>query len=188
MVDALKTYVRTEQIKIEPDLFNTLFSNEWVVYAKPPFAGPKQVFSYLGRYTHRVAISNNRILQVDDKQVTFSWRDYYQDYKLVITNLKGTEFLKRFCLHILPPGFTRIRHYGFLSSAAKTKALKALREYFCLSYEQEHINITWQAIARNRMGIEVKCCRKCGHEMHIIRTIPDCYHRPIRAPSCSVLW
>lgn len=188
MVDALKTYVRTEQIKIEPDLFNTLFSKEWVVYAKPPFAGPKQVLSYLGRYTHRVAISNNRILQVDDKQVTFSWRDYYQDYKLVITNLKGTEFLKRFCLHILPPGFTRIRHYGFLSSAAKTKALKALREYFYLSYEQEHINISWQAIARNRMGIEVQCCRKCGHVMQIIRTIPDCYHRPIRAPSCSVLW
>ena len=78
MVEALRDYVRTKRIKTDQRMFNSLFEKEWVVYAKPPFAGPKQVLSYLGRYTHRVAISNNRILQVDDNQVTFSWRDYHQ--------------------------------------------------------------------------------------------------------------
>jgi hypothetical protein len=186
MVESLKDYVQEEQTKMDPGLFNSLFEKEWNIYAKSPFAGPKQVLSYLGRYTHRVAISNNRILQVDDKQVTFSWRDYHQDYKLIITTLKGVDFLQRFSLHILPPGFTRIRHYGFLSSAAKTKALKALREYFCLPPRPEYIEITWQAIVQDRMGIEAQCCKKCGHLMQIIRTIPDCFHRPIRAPAYSV--
>ena len=188
MVEALRSYVKTEKIKTAAGLFNSLFEKKWVVYAKPPFAGPKQVLSYLGRYTHRVAISNNRILQVDDKQVTFSWRDYNQDYRQIITTMKGMDFLKRFSLHILPPRFTRIRHYGFLSSAAKTKALKALREYFCLTPESDHTKISWQTIASERMGIEAQCCKKCGHHMQIIRIIPDCFHRPIRAPSCSASW
>jgi len=186
MVKALRDYVQEEQIKTTQGLFNSLFEKEWVVYAKSPSAGPKQVLSYLGRYTHRVAISNDRILQVDDKQVTFSWRDYHQDYKLIITTLKGVDFLQRFSLHILPPGFTRIRHYGFLSSAAKTKAMKALREYFCLPPRAEYIEIAWQAIVQERMGIEAQCCKKCGHTMQIIRIIPDNFHRPIRAPSYSV--
>ena len=146
------------------------------------------MLSYLGRYTHRVAISNNRILQVNDKQVTFSWRDYHQDYKQIITTMKGTDFLKRFSLHILPPGFTRIRHYGFLSSAAKTQALAALRDYFCLPPVAKYIKISWQTIARERMGIEPQCCKKCGHLMQIIRTIPDHFHRQIRAPTYSDLF
>jgi hypothetical protein len=186
MVKALRNYVQTEQIKTEPGLFNSLFEKEWVVYAKPPFAGPKQVLSYLGRYTHRVAISNNRILRVDHNQVTFSWRDYHQGYKLIITTLKGVDFLQRFSLHILPPGFTRIRHYGFLSSAAKTKALAALREYFCLPPRAEYIQTSWQAIVQERMRIEAQCCKKCGHTMQIIRIIPDNFHRPVRAPAYSV--
>jgi hypothetical protein len=188
MVKALRSYVRTEKIQTAEVLFNSLFEKKWVVYAKPPFAGPKKVLSYLGRYTHRVAISNNRILRVDDKQVTFSWRDYYQGYKQIITTTEGTEFLRRFSLHILPLGFTRIRHYGFLSSAAKTKALKALREYFCLPPRADHTNIPWQTIAKERMGIEAQCCKKCGYLMQIIRIIPNGFHRPIRAPACSALW
>lgn len=188
MVTALRDYTEAKQIKTDPGLFNSLFEKEWVVYAKPPFAGPKQVLSYLGRYTHRVAISNNRILQVDNQQVTFSWRDYNQDYKLIITTLKGIDFLQRFSLHILPSGFTRIRHYGYLSSAAKTKALATLREYFYLPPRAEYIDITWQAIVQERMGIEAQCCKKCGHTMQLIRIIPDNFHRPIRAPSCSASW
>ena len=182
MVAALRKYVRKQTIHIEPGLFNALFTKEWVVYAKPPFAGPKQVLSYLGRYTHRVAISNDRILQVDDKQVTFSWRDYHQDYKQMITSMKGTEFLKRFSLHILPPGFTRIRHYGFLSSAAKTKALEALRIYFSLP-KPEKSALTWQQIAQTRMGINTSCCTKCGGKMITTEILPEKFHRPIRAPA-----
>lgn len=161
-----------------------MFSKEWVVYAKPPFAGPKQVLSYLGRYTHRVAISNNRILQVDHKQVTFTWRDYHQDNKMMISLLKGIDFLKRFSLHILPRGFTRIRHYGFLSSAAKTKALGALRDYFFLP-KPECAKLSWQEVAHSRMGINPQCCSKCGGRMETIRIIPDQFHRPIRAPTVS---
>jgi hypothetical protein len=187
MVEALRAYVRTEQIKPEPGMFNSLFKKQWVVYAKPPFAGPKQVLSYLGRYTHRVAISNNRILWVDDKQVTFSWRDYHQDYKRIITSINGSDFLQRFCLHILPPRFTRIRHYGFLSSAAKTKALKALREYFSLP-KPECTKLPWQEIAQSRMGINPQCCSKCGGVMHTVKIIPDRFHRPIRAPTFSDLF
>lgn len=183
MVEALREYVKTKAIKIEAGLFNSLFTREWVVYAKPPFAGPKQVLSYLGRYTHRVAISNNRILLVNDKQVTFSWRNYHQNYKQIITTMKGANFLKRFSLHILPPGFTRIRHYGFLSPAAKTRAFDALRKYFCLAPRDKSINTSWQSIVRERMGMEVQCCKKCGHFMQVVRTIPDRFHRPIRAPS-----
>ena len=145
------------------------------------------MLSYLGRYTHRVAISNNRILQVDDKQVTFTWRDYHQDNKLIITSLKGIDFLKRFSLHILPPGFTRIRHYGFLSSAAKTKAMEALRLYFFIP-EPNRSNLSWQEIAYSRMGINTQCCSKCGGIMQTVKIIPDSFHRPIRAPSISVSW
>lgn len=181
MVAALREYVRKQTIHIDPGLFNALFTKEWVVYAKPPFAGPKQVLSYLGRYTHRVAISNDRILQVDDKQVTFSWRDYHQNNKLIITSMKGSDFLKRFSLHILPPGFTRIRHYGFLSSAAKTKALEALRVYFSIP-EPEKPALTWQKIAQTRMGINTSCCTKCGGRMIPDRRLPEKFHRPIRAP------
>lgn len=184
MVEALRAYVRTQQIKTDPGLFNSLFEKPWVVYAKPPFAGPKQVLSYLGRYTHRVAISNNRILQVDHKQVTFTWRDYHQNDKLIITSLKGSDFLKRFSLHILPPGFTRIRHYGFLSSAAKTKALVTLRDYFSMP-KPEYAKRPWQEIAQSRMGINPQCCSKCGGVMQTVNIIPDRFHRPIRAPTFS---
>ncbi len=105
-----------------------MFENEWVVYAKRPFGGPKQVINYLGRYTHRTAISNDRILNVTNSQVTFSWKDYSNNYARKNTTLKGEDFLRLFCQHILPPGFTRIRHYGFLSSASKTKALSLIRK------------------------------------------------------------
>ena len=108
---------------VEGSLPEGLFDKNWVVYAKQPFGGPKQVVSYLGRYTHRTAISNDRILSVTDNEVTFSWKDYSNNYQRKTTSLKGEDFLRLFCQHILPPGFTRIRDYGFLSSASKTKSL-----------------------------------------------------------------
>ena len=98
----------------------------------------------------------------------------------MVTTISGSAFLKRFCLHILPPGFTRIRHYGFLFFAAKTKTLAALREYFCLDVHSD-VNSSWQTITRVHVGIEAQCCNKCGHTMQIVRIIPDRFHRPIRA-------
>ncbi len=107
-----------------------LRSCEWVVYAKRPFAGPKQVLEYLSRYTHRVAISNHRLLAFDDRGVTFRWKDYRAKgrtrYKTM--TLAAGEFIRRFLLHVLPTGFHRIRHYGLLANAGRKQHLALARE------------------------------------------------------------
>jgi hypothetical protein len=89
---------------------------DWVVYAKPPFGGPKQVLAYLGRYTHRVAIANSRLISMDEDRVAFRWRDYRHRGKTKVMTLDAHEFIRRFLLHALPDGFHRIRHYGFLAN------------------------------------------------------------------------
>ncbi len=97
-------------------LIDSMYQSQWIVYAKPPFAGPTAVFKYLGRYTHRIAISNNRIVSITDESVTFSWKDYADGNKRKNMTLPITEFIRRFLLHVIPTGFVRIRHYGFLSN------------------------------------------------------------------------
>jgi hypothetical protein len=91
-----------------------LRKTKWVVYGKRPFGGPEQVLNYLGRYTHRVAISNNRLLDIDHGQVSFHWKDYRHGDQQKTMTLEADEFIRRFLLHVLPDGFQRIRHYGFL--------------------------------------------------------------------------
>ena len=93
---------------------------DWVVYAKRPFGGPQQVLDYLGRYTHRVAIANSRIIGIDDAQVRFRWKDYRQPDKPKVMTLNADEFIRRFLLHVLPDGFRKIRHFGFLANAHRT--------------------------------------------------------------------
>jgi hypothetical protein len=93
----------------------TLFRQDWVVYAKPPFGGPEHVLHYLARYTHRVAISNHRLIQLADGQVTFRWKDYAHGNKKRKMTVSADEFLRRFMLHVLPKGFVRIRFFGFLA-------------------------------------------------------------------------
>ena len=105
----------------------TLFRHEWVVYAKPPFGGPRHVLHYLARYTHRVAISNHRLVTVTDDQVTFRWKDYRHGSRVRLMTLSAEEFLRRFCLHVLPRGFVRIRFYGFLAPRCRTEALPRCR-------------------------------------------------------------
>jgi hypothetical protein len=95
---------------------DTLYRQDWVVYAKKPFAGAQQVFRYLGRYSHRVAISNSRLLALADEHVSFSWKDYADGHRTKILRLTVDEFLRRFLLHLLPKRFVRIRHYGLLAS------------------------------------------------------------------------
>jgi hypothetical protein len=90
----------------------TLFRQNWVVYAKPAFGGPQQVIRYLGRYTHRVAISNHRLISFDGGNVTFRWRDYAGGNKTRVMTVSSDEFMRRFLLHVLPKGFVRIRHFG----------------------------------------------------------------------------
>src|ERR1017187_9759543 len=102
---------------------DSLFQKKWVVYAKPAFGGPTQVLRYLGRYTHRVAISNHRLLAFDGEHVTFRWKDYAHGSKQRKMTLHATEFLRRFAQHILPRGFVRIRQYGFLSNRCRAARL-----------------------------------------------------------------
>lgn len=92
------------------------YLTDWVVYAKPPFGGPEQVLKYLARYTHRVAISNDRLLAMEGDHVTFHWKDFARGQRWRTMTLQANEFIRRFLLHVLPSGFTRIRHYGFLAN------------------------------------------------------------------------
>jgi hypothetical protein len=101
---------------------------EWVVYAKRPFCGPGQVLSYLARYTHRVAISNSRILSLSDRKVCFRWKDYRQDGKAKVMTLTASEFIRRFLLHVLPDGFHRIRHYGLFANGHRAERIKLCRQ------------------------------------------------------------
>jgi hypothetical protein len=102
-------------------------TSEWVVYAKRPFAGPQQVLDYVGRYTHRVAISNNRLLEIDNDQVRFQWKDYRHDGQVQMMTLSAEEFIRRFLLHVLPNRFQRIRYYGFLGNRYRRQKLDRCR-------------------------------------------------------------
>ena len=107
--------------KMEPALVDALYKNHWVVFAKRPFENPQSVIEYLGRYTHKIAISNHRILDISDGKVTFRYKDYRHGGEAKTMTLDGIEFLRRYAMHILDRGFVRIRHYGILSSTAKQR-------------------------------------------------------------------
>ena len=100
---------------------------EWVVYSKPPFGGPEQVLKYLARYTHRVAISNHRLIALENGEVTFQWKDYASEGKQKTMTLKAIEFIRRFLPHVLPAGFVRIRHFGFLANRVCREKLELCR-------------------------------------------------------------
>ena len=137
---------------------------DWVVYCKPPFKNANSVIEYLGRYTHRVAISNNRILNIDNGKVTFKWRDYRDNNKMKTMVLDADEFIRRFILHILPPRYMKIRHFGLLGNRNKTKKLtlcKSLTNTKVLTKE----NISPLEILKKKSGIDFNLCPICriGH-------------------------
>ncbi len=110
------------------DFINDLYQTEWVVYCKKPFKSPQHVVNYLGCYTHRVAISNSRIIDFSEDTVTFKWKDYKNNNQVKHLTLNAKEFIRRFLLHVLPTGFTRIRHYGILASRnINTKLVLCMR-------------------------------------------------------------
>jgi len=104
-----------------------LRETEWVVYAKPPFGGPQQVLKYLARYTHRVAISNQRLESMDNEKVAFQWKDYADSNTSKVMTINGVEFARRFLQHVLPTGFVRIRHFGFLANRCRDEKLPRCR-------------------------------------------------------------
>jgi hypothetical protein len=121
--------IRKSELKIPQKIYTEVFKKKWVIFAKRPFARPENVVEYLGRYTHKIAISNYRILKIDQEkgQVTFTAKDYRHGDKKIVLTLSTQEFIRRFALHILPKGFTRIRHYGILSSSWKKEKLPELQ-------------------------------------------------------------
>jgi hypothetical protein len=106
-----------------------LGEQKWVVYAKPPFGGPEHVLKYLARYTHRVALSNGRLLRLADDRVSFQWRDSREGKQRKVMTLEAVEFIRRFLLHVLPPGFVKIRHFGFLANRHRSQALALCRQH-----------------------------------------------------------
>ncbi len=144
----------------------SLFLQNWVVYAKPPFGGPQHVLHYLARYTHRVAISNHRIVAFSDGQVTFRWKDYAHGSKQKLMTVTAEEFLRRFLLHLLPPGFVRIRFFGFLASRRRKILLPLGREL--LSMAPRHLPQSAQADSCSSV---LWLCPRCGGGMRLVERL-----------------
>lgn len=158
-MELLKGFCCDEKIPLPVEVCNKLYTTQWVVYARQPFMGPKQVIEYLGRYTHRIAISNHRIKSIDDGNVMFSYKNYRQGGQQKLMTLEACEFLRRFCLHILPPGFMKIRHYGVLASRAKPQ-LKMQQMKMGISIVKKE-KLSWQQITKQVMGFDVDLCPCC---------------------------
>ena len=140
---------------------------EWVVYTKPPFAGPKAVLAYLSRYTHRVAIANSRLVAANANKVTFKWKDYRRKYadRLSTMTLDTPEFIRRFLIHVLPSGFHRIRHYGMLANTNRESALALSRQLLCVPEPAP------PAREEEAIPVPVFVCRSCGEPMMIVEVL-----------------
>ena len=134
----------------------------WMVYSKPPFAGPKQVISYLGRYTHRIAISHERLVSFHDGHVTFRWKDRAHHDRPRVETVEATAFARRFLLHVLPRGFMRIRHYGFLANAHRKEKIATLRGLLGVDRATDpHRSDAWQVLVERWTGRDVLSCPRC---------------------------
>jgi len=141
-------------------LMDPLYQKEWVVFAKRPFAGPRQVLAYLGRYTHKVGISNQRVLEVTNETVTFSHRDPKDPARKKILTLRGPEFLRRYFLHLLPSRFTRIRHYGYLGNAVRKQSVAHIRDLIGQTVPPPKAESSTERIERV-YGINLRQCSHC---------------------------
>lgn len=150
---------------------------EWVVYAKPPFGGPQQVIAYLGRYTHRIAISEQRLIRVDDQHVRFRLRRGADRAHPKTVTLPGAEFLHRFLQHVLPPGFQRLRHYGLTASRCKQAQLALCRKQLHVTAPEpqppESVEAFWMRVAQ----IDIHRCPDCGGALQLTASLP-----PVRGP------
>jgi hypothetical protein len=142
-----------------------LYAKEWVVYSKPPFNGPENVLGYLGRYTHRIAITNHRIVAMEDGKVSFRWKDYADGNKQKIMTLEPSEFIRRFLLHVLPDGFVKIRHFGFLSNRHRKECLEACRVLLGAKEPELALAESWQESLFRITGIDVTRCPLCEGKM-----------------------
>jgi Putative transposase/Transposase zinc-binding domain len=176
-VGALKQAFRDGRLRFEGDLtllarpkifaawLRPLYRQDWIVYLKPPFGGPQFVLQYLGRYTHRVAISNHRLVSFADGKVTFRWRDSAHNNEQKLMTLSLDEFLRRFLLHVLPKGFVRIRHFGFLANRRRATTLP-----LCFQLLGTEPPAEQEALSTNDAS-PPRLCPKCGGPMRAIETL-----------------
>jgi len=153
----------------------SLFMVKWRTHAERPFAGPEQVLEYLGRYTHRVAISNNRIKSIDNNQVCFEYRDRADNNTVKILKISAHEFIRRFLLHVLPENFMKIRYFGFLSHRNKKQSVKIIRQLIDPDATlPKKIKETYLEMMLRLTGQDLLCCPHCKKgRMTIIKELPN---------------
>jgi Putative transposase len=164
----------------EPAVFRRYLApvrdTEWVVYAKRPFAGPAQVLDYVGRYTHRVAISNNRLVSIEAGQVRFRWKDYRNGNRQKTMSLQAAEFIRRFLIHVPPDGFQRIRYYGFLGNCHRARKLELCRELLGMA---QPAPAEPPADFRDRYeALTGHSLRQCPHCLTGMMVVIGCIERP----------
>ena len=153
-----------------------IWNKAWVVYTKRPFAGPAQVLDYVGRYTHRVAISNNRLLSMDNGKVRFRWKDYRDGNRQKTMTLDGGEFIRRFLIHVLPAGFHRIRYFGFLGNCHRARKLERCRELLGMTPPAP---VDAPTEYRDRFeALTGRSLRQCPHCHTGVMAVIDCIMRP----------
>jgi len=161
-------------------LINKMYKTKWVIFARQSFASPLHVIKYLGNYTHRVAIAESRLVSHGSTTVSFTYKDYTDNSRKKYMTLNTVEFIRRFLLHVLPSGFMRIRHYGFLSNSSRKKGLERCAEIFASLREkrkknekQKQIKQPWHQRVKDQTGFDPLLCKKCGKAvMRIVAEIP----------------
>jgi hypothetical protein len=160
-------------------------NSEWVVYAKPPFGGPEAVLAYLSRYTHRVAISNSRLVSADAETVAFRWKDYrikFGDRRRVM-RLATDEFIRRFLIHVLPEGFHRIRHYGLLASATRKANIAKIRTLLRTDRPSQEPPASAETVSAETIPLTLRePCPTCGGPMRIVEIFRPGQQPQSRAP------
>jgi hypothetical protein len=155
--------------------------SEWVVYAKRPFAGPSQVLAYLARYTHRVAISNSRLISFSDGKVEFRWKDYRQAGKAKVMTLAAGEFIRRFLMHTLPGGFHRIRYYGLFANGHRAEKLAQCRELLNAPSTPPMKNADAENGGTSAPTDAVRLCPCCGGRMLLVETFDATQAEAVRS-------
>ena len=187
-LDALAALRQHGELQVPPALTDTtawtrlltqLRQTPWVVYLKPPLSGPEEVLEYLARYTHRVALSNDRLVSVNAEEVRLRYRDRAHGNARRLMRLPSHEFLRRFLLHVLPAGFKRIRHYGLTANRSKATQLAACRAALHAPTPAPPQAESAQAFLIRLIGRDVRCCPHCAQgRLVIVHQLP----RPIRLP------
>lgn len=172
-MEKLIAFLHEKNTPIDLALRRKLYNKNWVVYAKQPFKNAEGVLEYLGRYSHKIAISNHRLKSVLNGKVSFSYKDYAHGSVTKTMTLESDEFLRRFCLHILPPKFVKIRHYGFLASRVKRKLKIHQLQQGILPNKKEKIG--YIEITKNQLGFDLETCPCCkiGRMKIVLQFMPN---------------